>query len=253
MKEISGFESSESETLLWSVNDSGNAPEVYGYNPATNKIDKTIRIVNAENRDWEDVAIDKAGNIYVGDFGNNGNKRKDLIIYKLKPEAKKGGTHKAEKISFRYEDQEEFPPKRSRRNFDVEALISFNDSLYLFTKNRSSKFDGTTKVYKLPVTPGQATAVLVGSYKTCSKKSNCRITAASINQTRTKIALLSHDKVWLLSGFSRDDFFGGKVEQLSLLHDSQKESISFKNDSTLYIADERNGIYGGNLYELTLN
>ncbi|MCW5520399.1 hypothetical protein J1N09_11145 [Aureitalea sp. L0-47] len=252
MKEISGFESAEGETILWSINDSGNDPKVYGYNPTTNKIDKTIRVVNAKNEDWEDLAIDTEGSIYIGDFGNNSNKRKNLAIYKLSSEAKKGGKYKAEKISFRYEDQKKFPPKRSKRNYDVEAFISFNDSLYLFTKNRSSKFDGTTKVYRLPDTPGEAIAELIGSYKTCSKKSTCMITAASINRSRTKIALLSHDKVWLLSEFEGDDFFGGKIEQISLQHDSQKESISFKNDSTLYIADERVSIYGGNIYELTL-
>ena len=42
-------------------------------------------------------------------------------------------------------------------------------------------------------------------------------------------------------------------EMISLGHHSQKESICFKNNETLYIADEQNGVEGGNLYEFTLN
>jgi hypothetical protein len=34
------------------------------------------------NIDWEDTK-DKNGNLYVGDFGNNDNERKDLCIYKI--------------------------------------------------------------------------------------------------------------------------------------------------------------------------
>ena len=131
LKEISGFESSENESLLWCINDSGNAPEIYGYNPSTNKIERTIRVKNANNTDWEDIAIDSAGNIFVGDFGNNGNDRKNLAIYKLPAEAREGGKKEAEKISFRYEDQKKFPPKRSKRNYDVEAIISFKHPAHI--------------------------------------------------------------------------------------------------------------------------
>jgi sugar lactone lactonase YvrE len=35
------------------------------------------------NIDWEDITKDKDGNLYVGDFGNNDNERKDLCIYKI--------------------------------------------------------------------------------------------------------------------------------------------------------------------------
>lgn len=251
-EEISGFESTGAGGLLWSVNDSGNEAKLYGYNPVSNKIDRSIAIENGSNVDWEDVAADPDGNIYIGDFGNNSNKRKDLVIYRIAPDSIKGKVHTAEKIRFRYEDQKKFPPKRKDRNFDVEAFIYYRNSLYLFTKNRSSKFDGTTNIYSIPPEPGNHTATLIGSYKTCEDQKKCIITGASINKDRDMIALLGYDKVWLLSEFEGDDFFGGKVEQIVLRQDTQTESISFKNDSTLYIADERTGIHGGNLYEVSL-
>lgn len=45
---------------------------------------RTITIEGVENNDWEDIAKDKNGFTYIGDFGNNDNDRKNLAIYKVK-------------------------------------------------------------------------------------------------------------------------------------------------------------------------
>ena len=45
---------------------------------------KKVVVVNAENNDWEDLTADDKGNLYIGDFGNNHNKRKNLSILKIK-------------------------------------------------------------------------------------------------------------------------------------------------------------------------
>ena len=41
---------------------------------------RTIKIDNAKNDDWEELAEDDEF-IYIGDFGNNNGKRKNLCIY----------------------------------------------------------------------------------------------------------------------------------------------------------------------------
>ena len=62
----------------------------------------------------------------------------------------------------------------------------------------------------------------------------------------------SYDKVWLLSEFEGNNFFSGKVELMELGHRTQKESLCFIDEKTMYIADERTGFSGGNLYRLEL-
>ena len=43
-------------------------------------------------------------------------------------------------------------------NFDCDAMIYFENNLYLFSKNRTEPFDGIVKMYKIPDTPGDYTA-----------------------------------------------------------------------------------------------
>ena len=44
----------------------------------------------------------------------------------------------------------------------------------------------------------------------------------------------------------------GNIHTIDLEHTSQKEGVTFKEDNTLYITDERRKKTGGNLYEFTL-
>ncbi|SFN58529.1 hypothetical protein [Salegentibacter flavus] len=252
LKEVSGMEKFPKSDLIWMINDSGNKNILYGLQPGNSTL-KTIAITNAENKDWEDLARDTSGNLYIGDFGNNRNKREDLVIYKVKnPEGNTSGKTTATKIIFALEDQTEYPPKRKNRNFDIEAFVHLNGNLYLFTKNRSSKSNGVSKIYRLTDQPGESTAELIGEFQSCKKKS-CWITGAAVSPDRKRLALLTNKSVHIISDFKDDNFTTGKTTHLEFGHNSQKESIIFKDDSTIYVADEQTGAFGRNLYEFSLN
>jgi hypothetical protein len=253
MNEISGIELIPNSDLVWMINDSGNSNTLYGYNVVSNSIESTIRIGNGSNIDWEDLATDKKGNLYIGDFGNNSNKRKDLTIYGLMdPLSFINDEIEASITTFTFEDQKKFPPKSKKFNFDVEAFIHLNDHFYLFTKNRSSKFDGVFKVYRIPAKEGHFLAELIDQYSFCDSKKECQISSSAIHHESGAIALLSSNKVWLLKNYQEDRFFSGDIMTIDLDQYSQKESIVFKDENSIYISDERNGINGGNLYTLKL-
>ncbi len=116
LREVSGAQSVPGSDLIWMVNDAGNSSLVYGTN-FNGEIVTSIK-VNAENHDWEDLTTDEEGNLYIGDFGNNNNKRRDLVILKIK---KKDLESKIpvnpEKIYFYFPDQKEFPPKKKESIF----------------------------------------------------------------------------------------------------------------------------------------
>ncbi len=134
-------------------NDSGGGPLLFELDTLTGKVLRTVKVVNAGNHDWEDISQDEKY-IYVGDIGNNNGNRKDLAIYRISKKdylQSENNTVYADKIKFRYSDQTDFIPRRFSSNYDAEALIATEDSLYLFSKNWVNM---KTYRYALPKTPG---------------------------------------------------------------------------------------------------
>ncbi|QLC67914.1 SdiA-regulated domain-containing protein [Flavobacterium sp. LPB0248] len=253
LKEVSGITYFPETNTLYTLEDSGNKNALYAID-SKGKLAKTITISNATNVDWEDITKDKSGNIYIGDFGNNDNERRDLCIYKVAKNQLNNGVAKAEyKISFSYPEQTEFPPKKKEMFYDVEGFFELNGYFYLFTKNRSKGFDGTAFIYKIKNAAGTQKAVKIGEFKTCNNYNHCVLTSASISPDGKKVALLSHDKVLLFKGFKGDLFHKGTQTEINLNHFSQKEAIVFKDNNTLLIADEKTNKIGGKVYEFLLS
>jgi len=252
LKEVSGIAYFPSNKLLYTLEDSGNKNAIYAIN-ANGKLERTITISNAVNVDWEDITKDKNDNIYIGDFGNNDNERKDLCIYKVNKNQLNQDVASAEyKVSFSYPEQTEFPPKKKEMFYDVEGFFEHGGYFYLFTKNRSKGFDGTAFIYKIKNAQGTQKATRIGEFKTCSNYNHCVLTSATISPDGKKVVVLSHDKIVLFKDFKGDLFHKGTQTEISLDHFSQKEAIVFKDNNTLLIADEKTNKVGGNVYEFKL-
>lgn len=250
LKESSGIASLDNSDDFWLINDSGNSPELFEMT-IKGDLKRVVKVLDVNNIDWEDLADNNKSRIFIGDFGNNHNLRKDLAIYMIDLNDVTDDKVTPEKVTFYFEDQEKFPPKKKHRNFDVEAFVYYQDAFYLFTKNRSSKFDGTTKLYRVPALKGNHEAKLIDSFKTCNDANDCLVTAADISEDGKTLVLLTHNKVFKFSDFPNDDFFKGGVEEIKLHHKSQKEAICF-HENKLYLTDEASKKVGGNLYELLL-
>lgn len=238
---------------IWSHNDSGNENQLYCFN-LDGVLIRTITISNASNIDWEDLTVDPQKRIYIGDFGNNNNSRNNLVIYRIAdPETFTESSVTAEIINFSYEDQTAFPPPASEMNYDMEAVIWHNDSLFMFTKDRTSPFAGYTKMYKMPATPGTHVAKAAGSFFLGTTIFSAWVTAADIHQPSGKLALLVPNRVIVFSNYSGSRFFQGEVRNYpftSIL--GQIESLVFTSDSSLYISEEGVGSTPGLFYELKL-
>lgn len=250
LNEISGTETTINSDLIWTLNDSGNKPKLYGIT-TNGKIKHELKI-DAKNNDWEDLSTDNQGNLYIGDTGNNDNARKNLSILKVNAtQLQSDKKINVERITFSYPDQFKFPPKKSKRFFDCEAFFWHNNYLYLFTKSRSHKKYGKTTLYKIPATAGHHQAQFLGEFYTCDDL-HCWITSADISPDGKKVVLLNHKSAWVFTDFKDDNFLNGKATELPFNHISQKESICFKDNNTLYITDEKAHGDGGKLYEFKL-
>ena len=251
LKEASGIVYDAASMSFWMLNDAGNKAELYQLN-AKGKITH-VQAIAAKNNDWEDLTADDKGHLYIGNFGNNANKRKNLAILKVnKNHLNASEASAVERISFYYPDQKKFPPKKKRMHFDCEAFFYYQGYLYLFTKSREKQNFGKTNLYKVPAEKGHHQAQLIGSFTTC-KTLDCWVTSADISSDGSQIALLSPGGVWVFSNYENDHFFDGDVKAYAFDYLSQKESVCFKNNNTLYITDESAHGSGGNLYEFTLD
>lgn len=252
--EVSGMIFHAPTQKLWMLQDKGNPSELYVYS-ADGTFENTVTVNNQENTDWEDLSQDKNGNIYIGNFGNNDNKRKDLRILKVDAATIQfNSVNVSQETTFYYEDQTEFPPKKSNLLYDCEAFVATNEAFYLFTKNRSKGFDGTFYVYKVPNKNGSFKAEKIATLKTCDQYKSCAITGATLNKSGNQIALLTHDKVLLIPFVNDDSFKQENITIKELGHNSQKEAITFKSDNQLFMADEsEKGKKGGTVFMLDLN
>lgn len=238
---------------LWSHNDSGGEAKLYCFD-TTGAVVRTLTISNASNVDWEEVTRDDSGNVYIGDFGNNSNNRTNLRIYKVgDPDQVVGDSTVAEIIDFSYPDQAAFPPPDSLLKFDMEAMVAYGDSLYLFSKNRTSPYDGYTRRYRLPQAPGTYVATLVDSfYAGPGPQTSDWICGAALSPDKEHLLLVSYPKAWLFSCFEGADFFGGAVVELSY-NFTQKEAVAWRDNHVAYLTDELfGGVLGGDLYRADL-
>ncbi len=256
IRESSGLISFNQGLSFWTHNDSGGEAVLYEINTKCEIIRKVI-IGNAQNIDWEEICLDELGNIYIGDFGNNSNDRKNLIIYKIKSlDVHSLDSVVAEKIEFEYVNQSLFPPDVSAQNFDMEAFVWENDSLHLFSKNRTNPFSGFTYHHTLPDQEGMYKTVLRDSFYTgLGLMQQQWITGASISADKSKLLLLSYDKAWIFYPLNSSNYFSSKIIPFRFTTLTQKEAVCFANENEIWLTDEYlpSLRLGGNLYRLNLD
>lgn len=236
-------------TNIISHNDSGH-PNLLIETTSEGAFVKTYTIENAKNVDWEELCSDDHNYYYIGDFGNNLHKRKNLCVYKVDLTQNRVF---AEKIEFTFSDQVAFPPAESNKNFDCEAMFWLNKRLYLFSKNDQKPYSGYTKRYVLNDQPGMQQAMLLDSFL-LGKGGLLEhsVTAAAYDKKHNRLALLTYQHLFLFYDFEGNDFFGGKVMQLSMGAIRQRESIVFDANGDLWGSDEKRVALGGRLYFYSL-
>jgi len=229
--ESSGVEYLPEEKAYVTHNDAGNKAYLYVINEQ-GKLLRTIKL-KVPNIDWEDLARDDAGNIYIADTGNNNNTRKQLSIYKLDLDQ----PDKITPIRFTYEDQKEFPPPKKEMNFDVEAIFWHGGKLYLVSKDRGR--GETAKVYELPDAGGQYKAKLIGQYKL-----GAPVTGAACSPDGRQVALVSEGVLHLFRNVKQPAaFYKGDYEKISIKQAGQTEAVAFENENRLVITSEDGGLY----------
>lgn len=223
-------------------NDSGNSPNLYEIDTVTGNVLRTVTVGDAVNVDWEDIAQDDDF-IYIGDFGNNHGNRDDLAIYIIsKADFNSQTTVYADTILIQYADQTDFTARTNANNYDCEAMISFQDSLMLFSKNWENE---KTYLYTLPKTAGFYSLVKRDSFDT-----EGTITGATNNTIANEILLIGYKSngykyLWKLAQFLDYNVLSGTNTKCDLVvtGSMQVEAIAVKGPSSYFISSEEITIF----------
>lgn len=241
IKESSGLAHSlKVPQRYWTHNDSGGKAVLYAMDAKGNHLGGPVRLVGAENQDWEAICVDTKGRMWIGDVGNNRNKRKDLTIYQVEepgaeiPEA----LNVLRTIRFRYPDQKAYPPEKL--NFDCEAVFVFQDQLYLLTKHRS---DTDSKLYRIEDLNSESVQVAtwIGRYSEIGQ-----VTDVALHADGKRLAVLTFSGIWI---FERpegtDNFLAGFGKKFVFKNWAlrQIEGIAWMDEETLLVSNEQRDLY----------
>lgn len=221
---------------LWTQNDNTDI-NIYKLDTLNGRIINSFPVTGAINSDWEEISKDDT-HLYIGDFGNNGTgNRTDLRILKIEKNSLLTGNPSIETIYFSYSDQTGMDPSGvNYTDFDCEAFIVTNDSIYLFTKQWISN---KTSLYSLPKSPGTYKAKLKATHNV-----EGLIPGAVFLDSKDLVVLCGYSSSWvpfiyLLYDFNETDFFSGNKRKITLncpYH--QVEGISTVNGLKYYISNE---------------
>jgi hypothetical protein len=144
IREASGVvKSRRHDGVFWTHNDSGNPSALF----AVRRDGSLIRsfAVAAPNIDWEDIAADDRGHLYLGDVGNNDGRLPLRAVYQVDEPDPSRDEPKPLKVKSAWHYR--FPPSG---RFDAEGLAIDGDRALIVAKT----FDGRpAEVYALPLGP----------------------------------------------------------------------------------------------------
>ncbi len=131
--------------IFWVHNDSKNAPELF----AVKRDGQLVRSykVSAPNVDWEDIAIDDSGHLFLGDIGNNKALLPVRVIYQVAEPDPNVALKSSEPLPVLSSNFYAFP---AGQRFDAEGLVVFGNQALIITK----RLDGQpAEVFRLSLKP----------------------------------------------------------------------------------------------------
>ena len=185
IKESSGVVASRRHSVYWTHNDGGGPKKQVLY--AIDREGNTrasFPVIGVTLNDWEDLAIDSAGHLYIGDIGNNNAKRKALTVYEIDEPNPQAGTGS-------------ITPKRAWKlkfpgaPFDCESLFVWKDQGYVVSK----VFDkARAQIFRFPLKENHPplTVELVATTKIESP-----VTGADISADGTLLGLVAKNGAYV--------------------------------------------------------
>jgi hypothetical protein len=182
--ESSGLAASRKHAdVFWTHNDSGNGPFIFAIT-REGKFLAEYPVAGVRNNDWEAIAADDEGHLFIADIGNNDQKRDRVIIYRVdEPDpASAGRNGKGAALRVNQTWRLKYPAKP----FDAEALFVHQGKGYLVSKLLNGKNAG---VYRFDLTSAGSDAATLEHI--CDVPIRSPVTDASISADGSRLAVMT--------------------------------------------------------------
>ena len=223
--EASGLvKSSKHAGIYWTHNDSGNPAELFAVR-LTGEIVARIPIAGAVNMDWEDLAGDGKGRLFIGDIGDNFGHYPERVIYELaEPDPFATPVVPAQPTrvwKFSYPDA----------HYNSEALFVHQNNLHLLTKSGR----GRATLFRLePGKDDRLTPQLVGVVPVWSA------TAADVSPDGRQLAVLSYGRLCVFDlGADLSELVQAKPRRVTFPFKCQTEACAFDGADVIVAAESR--------------
>jgi hypothetical protein len=231
------------DDVFWTHNDSGDSARLFAFDSKGHLIKpprtisyKGIAVLGALNVDWEDIASDDKGSLFIGDIGNNKRNKKLFIIYKInEPSPSEDIAVIVEQtINIYYPGEEE--SSLGLEHINAEAMFWAKNHLLIITKAGRSRY---SRLYALSLENlvNENPLTLISSFDFKGM-----VTGADASADGSRVAVLTYNGIWLFSMEENSlNFFTGDIRWLPI-RAGQCEAICFDGNS-LVISNEQGRIY----------
>lgn len=188
VREASGLVASRQYPgVFWTICDSENPPHLFAVDGA-GRLLAEYKLDQTGNIDWESIAADSQGNLYIGDVGNNLGLPLRWVLKVREPDPRLAVATSAEPVAVAKLTVDKLVAYRfPAAPFDVEGMLFWEDSIYLLSKVRQG-----TGLYRLRLDglPGWQTLV-----KVCAVPAIHSVTGADISADGRRVAICSYQHV----------------------------------------------------------
>jgi len=221
--ESSGVATSKRATgVYWTHNDSGDGPKFYAFDRKGRDLG-TFVLKGVRAIDWEDMASARiAGRpyLYFGDIGDNDERRKSVLVYRVPEPRARPGVHQID--GFRT-----FTLSYPDGPHDCETLmVTPKGDIQLVTKNEY----GASGIYRVrrPQKSGAYRLAKLGELTVdASNVYSHLITAGDINEAGNRVIIRTYLTAMAFSVANLDRWFKSKPIDVDIAFERQGEAICF--------------------------
>lgn len=202
--------------LVWTHNDSGSGPQVYGVSK-TGVTRAVLTLGGVKARDWEDISTGPNRTLWVGDVGDNARARDRISVYRFtEPKALESKTITPTRFDLRYPD--------GRHDAEGIMVNPTTGRLYVVTKSK----DGGA-IYSAPSTLSTSSVNVLSRVAAAPHV----VTGASFSADGRSFVLSNYGTAYLYRSFGDTPV---KVDKPDL---KQGESVEINRDgSALFMGSE---------------
>lgn len=240
IRELSGIVASHhAPELFWGLADSGNPPALVVFR-INGEILAQFSVKGAQNMDWEDIARDGQGHLFIGDIGNNRNTREYLTIYQIKEPllSQDQPTSLAVEKTIHVRFPEWRQTRGNNHNFDAESLFWYRDHLYLLSKHRA---DTKTILYRVPKSWEQESEVILTLEQIAETEIGGKVTAADIRADGHYLAVLGYHGLFIFALSEHEENLFQHLAQKTIFSQKitrQCEAVAWDGDKILFANED---------------